>query len=97
MERLSQAVRNDDRPTQVISVATDGETFGHHKGGTEKCLPYAFSTEFPQRHWTVTNLANYLSISPPVWSVELKPVTAWSCFHGVERWQNDCGCGGAGG
>lgn len=50
VERLRQAVRNDERPTQVISVATDSETFGHHKGGTEKCLAYAFSTEFPQGH-----------------------------------------------
>jgi alpha-amylase/alpha-mannosidase (GH57 family) len=94
--RLGQAVRNDERPTQVISVATDGETFGHHKGGTEKCLAYAFSVEFAQHHWTVTNFAHYLSICPPSWEVELKPVTAWSCCHGVERWQDDCGCGGGG-
>jgi alpha-amylase/alpha-mannosidase (GH57 family) len=29
--------------------------------------------------------------------VQLKPVTAWSCAHGVDRWQDDCGCGGGGG
>ena len=28
--------------------------------------------------------------------MELKPVTAWSCSHGVDRWQEDCGCGGGG-
>ncbi len=95
--RLGQAVRNDERPTQMISVATDGETFGHHKGGTEKCLAYAFSVEFAQHNWTVTNFAHYLSISPPSWEVELKSVTAWSCCHGVDRWQDDCGCGGGGG
>jgi alpha-amylase/alpha-mannosidase (GH57 family) len=95
--RLGQAVRNDERPTQMISVATDGETFGHHKGGTEKCLAYAFSVEFAQQNWTVTNFAHYLSISPPSWEVELKSVTAWSCCHGVARWQDDCGCGGGGG
>ncbi len=95
--RLGQAVRGDHRPTQLISVATDGETFGHHKGGTEKCLAYAFTQEFPQRDWTVTNFAHYLSLNPPTWEVELKPVTAWSCAHGVDRWQEDCGCGGGGG
>lgn len=96
-ERLGQAVRHDDRPTQLIAVATDGETFGHHKGGTEKCLAYAFTQEFPQRGWTVTNFAHYLSICQPTWEVQLKPVTAWSCSHGVDRWQDDCGCGGEGG
>lgn len=94
--RLGQAVRGDHRPTQLISVATDGETFGHHKGGTEKCLAYAFTQEFPHRDWTVTNFAHYLSLNPPTWEVELKPVTAWSCAHGVDRWQEDCGCGGGG-
>jgi alpha-amylase/alpha-mannosidase (GH57 family) len=82
---------------QLISVATDGETFGHHKKGGEKALAYALLEEFPNRGWTVTNYAHYLSLSPPTWEVELKPVTAWSCSHGVDRWQDDCGCGGGGG
>jgi alpha-amylase/alpha-mannosidase (GH57 family) len=94
--RLGQAVRGDHRSAQLISVATDGETFGHHKGGTEKALAYAFTEEFPHRGWTVTNFAHYLSLGAPTWEVELKPVTAWSCSHGVERWREDCGCGGGG-
>jgi alpha-amylase/alpha-mannosidase (GH57 family) len=94
--RLSQAVRGDHRPSQLLSVATDGETFGHHKYATEKCIAYAVTQEFPQKGWTVTNYAHYLSLHPPVWEVILKPVTAWSCAHGVDRWQDDCGCGGGG-
>jgi alpha-amylase/alpha-mannosidase (GH57 family) len=93
--RVGAAVRGDRRQSQVISVATDGETFGHHKKGTEKTLAYAFTQEFPNRGWTVTNFAHYLSLNTPTWEVELKPVTAWSCAHGVDRWQDDCGCGGA--
>jgi alpha-amylase/alpha-mannosidase (GH57 family) len=95
--RIGSAVRGDHRPAQLISVATDGETFGHHKKGTEKTLAYAFTTEFPQQGWTVTNFAHYLSLNSPSWEVELKSVTAWSCAHGVDRWQDDCGCGGEGG
>ncbi|MFN3926117.1 MAG: DUF3536 domain-containing protein [Pseudanabaenaceae cyanobacterium] len=90
--RLGQAIQGD-RPYQIIAVATDGETFGHHKHFTEKSLAYAFVHEFPQRGWQVTNFAHYLSLHPPEWEVELKPVTAWSCAHGVDRWQDDCGCG----
>ena len=94
--RLGQAVRGDRRTSQLISVATDGETFGHHKGGTEKCIAYALSKHFTRCGWTVTNYAHYLSICPPTWEVELKPVTAWSCAHGVDRWQDNCGCAGGG-
>jgi alpha-amylase/alpha-mannosidase (GH57 family) len=94
--RIGQAIKGDRRPSQLISVATDGETFGHHKGGTEKCLAYVFTQKFADRGWTVTNFAHYLSLSPPTWEVVLKPVTAWSCSHGVDRWQDNCGCGGGG-
>jgi alpha-amylase/alpha-mannosidase (GH57 family) len=95
-KRLNQAVRNDQRSQQIVSVATDGETFGHHKHFTEKTLSYAFVEEFPQRGWTVTNYAHYLSLFPPTWEAELKSVTAWSCAHGVDRWQGGCTCGGEG-
>ncbi|MFN5514569.1 MAG: DUF3536 domain-containing protein [Cyanobacteriota bacterium] len=94
--RLGQAVRGDFRPSQLLALATDGETFGHHKGSAERCLAYAFTQEFPRRGWQITNFAHYLSLHPPEWEVHLKPVTAWSCCHGVDRWQADCGCGGGG-
>lgn len=94
--RIAQAVRGDRPEGQLIAIATDGETFGHHKRETERSLAYAFRQEFPQRGWGVTNFAHYLSLHPPTWEVELKPITAWSCAHGVDRWQDDCGCGGEG-
>ncbi len=95
--RLEIAIHGDHRPAQIISVATDGETFGHHKRDKEKCVAYCVTQEFPNRGWTVTNFAHYRSVNPPTWECELKPVTAWSCSHGVDRWQDDCGCGGGGG
>lgn len=95
--RIGQAIHGDHRPFQLISVATDGETFGHHRGGAEKALAYALTEEIPREGWTVTNYAHYLATHPPTWEAELKPVTAWSCSHGVDRWQDDCGCGGGGG
>ncbi|MFB6277466.1 MAG: DUF3536 domain-containing protein [Halothece sp.] len=93
-ERLRQAIQGDHCPSQLINAATDGETFGHHKPGTEKCLAYAFTREFPGRRWQVTNYGHYLSEHPPTWEVSLKPVSSWSCCHGVERWRSHCGCGG---
>ena len=96
-DRLALAIHHDDRPAQLISVATDGETFGHHKAGKEKCIAYCFRREFADRGWQVTNFGHYLSLYPPTWECRLKEVTAWSCSHGVDRWQDDCGCGGGGG
>ncbi len=95
--RIAQAVRTNSPRSQLLSLVTDGETFGHHKKGGEKALAFALIRELPARGWTVTNFAHYLSISPPTWEVELKPVTAWSCIHGVDRWRDDCGCGRGGG
>ncbi|MEM9979231.1 MAG: DUF3536 domain-containing protein, partial [Cyanobacteria bacterium P01_D01_bin.2] len=94
--RLEQAVRGDRKDAQLISVATDGETFGHHRGGAERALAYALRHEFRDRGWQVVSYARYLSLFPPTWELELKPVTSWSCAHGVERWKSDCGCGGGG-
>jgi alpha-amylase/alpha-mannosidase (GH57 family) len=95
-DRIGQAIRGERQRGQLISVATDGETFGHHRHNADKGLAYALFQEFPQRGWQVTNYARYLSLFPPTWEAELKPVTAWSCAHGVDRWQEDCGCGGGG-
>jgi alpha-amylase/alpha-mannosidase (GH57 family) len=101
-ERIHSALRPAKeaeflREAQMINCATDGETFGHHKRGVERTLAYAFCEEFPRRGWQVGNYSHFLSQYPPTWEVQLKPVTAWSCAHGVGRWSRDCGCGGGGG
>jgi alpha-amylase/alpha-mannosidase (GH57 family) len=95
--RIAQAVRPDRESAQLIAIATDGETFGHHKRNTEKALAYGFRYVMPEKGWTITNFAHYLSLHSPTWEVEIKSITAWSCAHGVGRWQDDCGCGSEGG
>ena len=77
---------------QLIHIAVDGETFGHHKKQSELTLVYAFTHEARQRGFTVTNYAAYLDAAPPAWEVEIKPNTAWSCAHGLGRWSQNCGC-----
>ncbi|WP_017325315.1 DUF3536 domain-containing protein [Synechococcus sp. PCC 7336] len=90
--RLAQCLQDrGDRP-QLIHCATDGETFGHHKRDKERTLAFAFAYGLPQAGLSITNYGHYLSQHPPTWEVQLKPVTAWSCAHGVGRWERDCGC-----
>ena len=87
------AAADDRRPhPQLLSIAVDGETFGHHKKQAELTLIYAFTTEAYQHGFTVTNYAAYLDMAPPAWEVEIKPNTAWSCAHGLGRWSQNCGC-----
>ena len=87
---------------QLVNVATDGETFGHHEPFADMCLAAFFDREAAQAGLRVVNYARYLEIAPPAAEVDLKPGpngegTAWSCAHGTGRWQRDCGCstGGA--
>ncbi|MDP8233456.1 MAG: DUF3536 domain-containing protein [Candidatus Saelkia tenebricola] len=81
----------------LVSIATDGETFGHHHPFSEMCLGHLMKHELPDRGIQCVNFANFLSKYPPEYEVEIKRGendlgTAWSCSHGVKRWMDDCGC-----
>jgi alpha-amylase/alpha-mannosidase (GH57 family) len=81
----------------LVSVATDGETYGHHFRFGDRGLAYALQVEAAPQGLRVTNYGEYLEENPPTWEVEISngPLgegTSWSCAHGVSRWVRDCGC-----
>jgi alpha-amylase/alpha-mannosidase (GH57 family) len=84
---------NDD---QVCVIATDGETFGHHKAFGDMCLAFFFAKIAGERGIEPVNFGYYLSRHTPAFEVKLKNMfdtgTAWSCSHGTGRWSRDCGC-----
>lgn len=97
VDRFAGALVPDRHRDQLIHVATDGESYGHHTRFGERTLAYALAVEAPRRDFVVTNYAAYLAAHPPTAEVRLKPGpngegTAWSCAHGVGRWTRDCGC-----
>lgn len=97
VNRFGSALVADRGRDQLIHVATDGESYGHHTRWGERTLAYALAVEAPRRGFCVTNYAAYLAAHPPVAEVRLKSGpngegTAWSCAHGVGRWTRDCGC-----
>ena len=90
--RVVGAFSDDRTHTQLVNIATDGETYGHHHQRGEMALAYALDYIERNELATITNYAQFLELYPPTHEVEIVERTAWSCVHGVERWRSDCGC-----
>jgi len=90
--RLAGAFSDTREHAQVVNIATDGETYGHHHRFGEMALAYALELIQEQGLARLTNYAERLEQDPPRYEVQIVERTAWSCSHGVERWNSDCGC-----
>ncbi|OAT80785.1 DUF3536 domain-containing protein [Desulfotomaculum copahuensis] len=77
---------------QLMNIATDGETYGHHHRQGEMALAYALHYIETKKLARITNYSEFLALHPPGHEVEINENTAWSCAHGVDRWKRDCGC-----
>jgi alpha-amylase/alpha-mannosidase (GH57 family) len=75
-----------------LSIASDGETYGHHHRFGDMALAYALHHLESRNLARITIYGEYLSTYPPTHQVEIIENTSWSCLHGVERWRSDCGC-----
>jgi alpha-amylase/alpha-mannosidase (GH57 family) len=82
---------------QLVHIATDGESYGHHHRHGDMALAYAL--EYVERNQLakITNYGQFLDHVTPTHEVQLSENTSWSCAHGVERWRADCGCNTGGG
>jgi alpha-amylase/alpha-mannosidase (GH57 family) len=89
-QRLMTAFSADDRD-QLVHVATDGETYGHHHAGGDHALAWCLRQIQTDAHAKLTVYGEYLEQHPPVQEAQINEATSWSCAHGVERWRADCG------
>ncbi len=77
----------------LLTVGTDGETYGHHFTFGEMALAYVLAQAYSGREgMSLTNYARFLADNPPRFKVLLHESSSWSCVHGVERWRSNCGC-----
>ena len=91
--RLKEMFKDSTQP-QLVNVATDGESYGHHHRHGEMALAYALRLLEQEKNVKLANYASFLAQFPPEFECEVVEDTSWSCVHGVERWRSNCGCNG---
>jgi len=91
--RLKTGFKDSNQP-QLVHVATDGESYGHHHKHGEMALAYALKLLEADRSAKLANYGMFLDQFPPEYEAEIVEDTSWSCAHGVERWRSNCGCNG---
>lgn len=78
--------------SQLIIVATDGELYGHHKPWRDKFLTHLIQYGAPSYGFEVCTLERYMLLHPATKEAQLREPSAWSCGHGVARWNTGCEC-----
>jgi alpha-amylase/alpha-mannosidase (GH57 family) len=99
-ERLAHRLANSfvhDRPDdQLVHIATDGESYGHHHRHGEMALAYALRYIESNNLARLTNYGEFLASHPPTLEVDIHQPSSWSCPHGVDRWRSHCTCNSGG-
>ncbi|MFT4666759.1 MAG: alpha-amylase/alpha-mannosidase (GH57 family) [Polaribacter sp.] len=90
-DRLMSTADDNDEP-QIIHIATDGESYGHHHRNGEMALADCLNHVETNNMATLTTYGEYLEKFPPTWEAQIFDNSSWSCVHGVERWKSNCGC-----
>ena len=92
VQRLLSAFNDQRDWPQIVHIATDGETYGHHRRYGDMALAYCLHLIESGNSAKLTNYGEYLERHPPTHWGEVFDHSSWSCVHGVERWKENCGC-----
>jgi alpha-amylase/alpha-mannosidase (GH57 family) len=90
-KRLTGAFSDKRDHPQLVNIATDGETYGHHHRFADMALAFAIHDIETGGTAKVTNYGEFLEKYPPDYEAEIIEKTSWSCVHGVDRWWSACG------
>ncbi len=92
IKRLKEGVSDCRDYPQLVHIATDGESYGHHTKFGDMALAYVLKIRAKDEGFKITNYGEYLEKYRSDCEVDIKQASSWSCFHGVGRWKEDCGC-----
>ena len=95
-DRLLGAFSDSRTWPQLVHIATDGETYGHHRAYGDMALAFALNYIQTSQQARLTNYGEYLEKHPPTMEAKVIGNSSWSCVHGIERWRSDCGCNSGG-
>ena len=90
--RINSILENHKDGPRILSIATDGESYGHHFKFGEMALSWVFDQIEKEGRINLINFGAFLELFPPKYEVRIVEKSSWSCAHGVERWRSDCGC-----
>jgi alpha-amylase/alpha-mannosidase (GH57 family) len=92
LDKIMHGFDDSRQHAQLVHIATDGESYGHHHPHGDMALAYVLDKLSKNPEIRLTNYGEFLDLHPPEWEVEIHENSSWSCVHGVERWRSDCGC-----
>jgi alpha-amylase/alpha-mannosidase (GH57 family) len=92
LRKIIEAYPSEINTPALVSMATDGESYGHHFKFGEMALTWVLDTVKHQDDITLTNYGEFLEKYPPENEIKIIENSAWSCAHGIERWRSNCGC-----
>jgi alpha-amylase/alpha-mannosidase (GH57 family) len=95
-DRLMSGFSDARQGAQLVNIATDGESYGHHHHYGEMALSVALDEIGKGDVAKLTNYGEFLEKHPPEYIAEVVENSSWSCAHGIERWRGDCGCSSGG-
>lgn len=91
-DRLIEGFDPNDGSPQLVHIATDGETYGHHHRKGDMALAFCLEHIDERSDVNLTNYGQFLELFPPDHEARINENSSWSCVHGVERWRSNCGC-----
>jgi alpha-amylase/alpha-mannosidase (GH57 family) len=95
-DRLMGGFSDERTWPQIVHIATDGESYGHHHRFGDMALAFALHHIESNGLAKLTNYGAYLEKNPPNHEAEITENSSWSCVHGIERWRSNCGCNSGG-
>ncbi len=89
IDQLDDPAKN--KAPQLMHIATDGESYGHHHRYGEMGLAYCLHHVQEQDGVDISIYGEFLEKFPPKYEAEIIENTAWSSTPHLERWSEDGG------